>query len=466
LKNGGIEMSLALIITTGGSCEPLVKSIRISNPDYTIFICSADKVSPIREVGSHSMVDGPGKPCEIRGGTSKGGVSMESIVVQTGLGAEYEAYEKVLTSDVDSLDQCYRVATEAILKAKEKKPGCKICADFTGGTKTMSAALAMAAIDQGNIELYIISGPRKDLVKVASGTESQRLVEWMPIKWMRQRRTLEELFKVHDYSSCIELIEELCKQSPRNFDTRKTLEGYLSICRGFQAWEEFRHEEAIEFLNSYGRVLSQELAFLNGIISSYRKYEIQVKAAQGNGEGCAVGVNPNLVLIYDILRNAERRLQKRQYDDAVGRIYRALELLAQTCLLYMHPPIFTSNVAIDKLPNELRTKYQEIYEEQGGVKKGLQLPLFKAYELLNDLNHPLGKVFMEQEERMMGLLEIRNNSIFAHGLKPIEPKKAKDFYEFVCGLITRTECALKLSAKFDKTPQFPVKAPLSLDLHW
>lgn len=460
-------MPLALILTTGGSCEPLVKSIGKSNPDYTIFICSDDKVSPIREVGSHSMVDGPGKPCKLRGGADKGGEDMESIVAQTELGAEYEGYEKVFTPDADSLDQCYRVAIEAILKAKERMLGCKIRADYTGGTKTMSAALAMAAIDQGDVELYVISGPRKDLIKVSSGTEAQRLVEWMPIMWMRQRHILEELFKAHDYVPCIELIEELCGQSPRNLETRKTLEGYLSICRGFQAWEEFRHEEALEYLKPYGRVLSRELVFLRGIVNSYRHYGIQVEAAQGEGEGCAVGLNPNLGLIYDILRNAERRLQRRQYDDAVGRIYRALELLAQTCLLYMHPPIFTSNVAIDKLPDKLRAKYQKIYEEQGkDVKKGLRLPLFQAYELLNDLNHPLGKVFLEREGRMKGLLETRNNSIFAHGLKSVEPKKASDFYKFVCELITCTESALKLPARYDKLAQFPEKPPLSLELHW
>lgn len=460
-------MPLVLILTVGGSWEPLVKAIGDSKPDYTIFICSDNKVGPIKEVGSYIMVDGPGKPCKTREGPVNSGGDRESIVTQTNLGDEYEGYEKMSTPDVDNLAQCYHVCIGAISKAKGRIPGCRIRADYTGGTKTMSAALAMAAIDQGDIELFVVSGQRKDLIKVSSGTELLRKVNWMPIHWMRQRHILEGLFKAHEYAACIELINDLSSQSSDNYDTRKTLEGYLSICRGFQAWEEFRHEEALEFLNPYGRVLSSELTFLRGIVSSYRKYEIQVKAALGEGEACAVGVNPNFGLIYDILRNAERRIQKEQYDDAVGRIYRALELLAQTCLLYRHPPIFTSNVAIDKLPDELRAKYQKIYEEQGkDVKKGLQLPLFKAYELLNDLNHPLGKVFLEREGQMKGLLEIRNNSIFAHGLKSVEPKKTNDFYKFVCELITCTESALKLPARYNNQARFPEKPPLSLELPW
>ncbi|MDD4401595.1 MAG: hypothetical protein PHI24_06885 [Desulfitobacteriaceae bacterium] len=122
---------------------------------------------------------------------------------------------------------------------------------------------------------------------------------------------------------------------------------------------------------------------------------------------------------------------------------------------------------IDKLPNELRAKYQKIFEEQGAKsKKGLQLPLFKAYELLNELDHPLGKAFAERQKRMLDLVEIRNNSIFAHGLKPVEPQKADDFYKFVCELLTDTESALKLPSGYDNMAQFPVEPPLSLDLPW
>lgn len=331
----------------------------------------------------------------------------------------------------------------------------------------MSAALAMAAIDHGDIELYVVSGPRKDLIKVSSGTEMQRQVDWMPIQWMRQRHILEELFKSHDYVACIELIEALCGQSSASTATLKTLEGYLSICRGFQAWEEFRHQEAYEYLKPLGKVLGSELAFLSGIIDSYDKYKLQVAAAQGEGEGCAVGIKPNLGIIYDILCNAERRLNRRQYDDAVGRVYRALELLAQTCLLYMHPPIFTSKVRIDQLPEKLRPKYQQIYEQQGGdVKTGFQLSLLKAYELLYDLDHPLGQVAWKHQSRMKDLLKIRNNSRFAHGLESIEPKNAYEFYRFVSELLNSAEEALKLSARYEKQARFPKKTPLSLDVYW
>ena len=460
-------MPLVLILTTGSSCEPLVKAIQKSKPDYTIFICSGDNASPLKEVGSYITVDGPGKPCKIREGSDKGGEDREAIVVQTNLRAEYDGYEKLLTPNADNLAQCYRVAMEAITKAKERMPGCRIRADYTGGTKTMSAALAMAAIDQGEIELCVVSGPRKDLIKVSSGTEMLRQVDWMPIQWMRQRRILGDLFKTHDYSACIELIEELYSQPSGSEDTRKTLEGYLSICRSFQAWEEFRHQEAYEYLKPLGKVLSQELSFLNGIIDSYDKYKVQVKAAQGEGEGCAVGVKPNLGIIYDILCNAERRINMRQYDDAVGRIYRALELLAQTCLLYMQPPIFTSNVRIDQLPEKLRPKYQQILEQNGGdMKTGLQLPLLKAYELLNDLDHPLGRIAWKHRPRMLDLLKIRNNSRFAHGLESIKPKDAREFYQFVCELLNSAEEALKLSARYEKQARFPQKTPLSLDLYW
>lgn len=454
-------MTTVLILTTGGSPEPLVKSISQIKPDYTIFICSKDQPGPPREMGSYIMVDGPGKPCKIRGGKEKGGEDRESIVVQTGLGAEHEAYEKVITSNPDNLAHCYNASLDAIHKALNLFPGARICADYTGGTKTMSSALSMAAIDHGGFELFVVSGPRKDLIKVASGTEMLRHVDWTPILWTKRRRVLDDLFTVHDYNGCIELIDELAYRMPIGSEQERQLHGYLAICRGFQVWDEFRHSEALEYLEPYGAVMSRELTFLRSIIRSREAYNVQTKAAVGEVDGCAEGVKPNLALVCDILRNAERRLNCGQFDDAVGRIYRALELMAQYVLLYIHPPVFTSDVRLESLPDNLKGKYIEIRKQQANNGKDrLELPLFKAYELLDELNHPLGSLFSERKEEMRNLLQVRNHSIFAHGLDPVPEDKAREFYLFVTSLLEACEKEMKLPGKYESQPQFPKKLPV------
>lgn len=450
-------MAKVLILSTGGSSEPLVKSINQNRPDFVIFVCSADKQGPPREAGSHVMVDGSGKPCKMHGGAEKGGEDRDSIVIQTGLGA----YEKILITNPDHLAECYRASLEAIQLAHTRFSEAQISVDYTGGTKTMSSALAMAAIDYGDVELYVVSGPRHDLIKVASGTEMLRHVDWIPILWMRKQKILEELFRNYDYAACIELIDDLASRISAGSDLDAKLSAYLAICRGFQAWDEFRHEEALNYLKPYGSVLPVELTFLNSIVRGRNGYEKQAEAAQRKTEGFCEGVKANLGLVQDILRNAERRLFRRQYDDAIGRIYRALELLAQTALLYMYPPIYTSDVRINLLPKALREKYQDLYEQQAANgSKRLQLPLFKSYELLHDLGYPLGHLAWERQKEMLDLIRLRNNAISAHGLDPVSKDNAWNFYSFVCSLLEDTEREMKIGAVYMKQPQFPVTLPV------
>lgn len=452
-------MALVLIITVGGSWEPLVKSIQKSNPDYTIFICSQDDKT-FNTVGSEKLVDGSGKPCRVTNEEYR-----VSIVAQTGLSAEQ--YEKIFVRDLDDLAACYQAAMKAIKTAKKKIPGSITRIDYTGGTKTMSSGLAMAAIDHGEVEIYIVSGPRIKLTKVDSGTEMLRQTEWTPIMLMRQHLTLEELFKNKDYIACAELCENLCSQLPGKIKAVRTLEVISVICRGFQAWEEFRHQDALNLLEPYGNMLNNEMIFLRSIVKSNNQFQQQKTAALGEGAGCAPGVKPNLGLVHDIMRNAERRIQRSQYDDAVGRIYRALELLAQISLLYWHLPIYTSHVIIENLPVELQDKYYAIQKMQAhsGIQI-LQLPLYRAYELLRDLDHPLGNLVWEKRDQMRSVIETRNESIFAHGLRPVERQKAIAFYEFVHNVLVDSENAMDLTVRYDKQARFPEKIPLSLDLDW
>ncbi len=147
-----------LILTVGGSCEPLVNAILNEKPEFVYFICSAGKT------GSHITVDGSGEPCKeyIEGKVR----TKQSIVSQTGL--RKEQYEKWEISDPDSLACCYSRIVELAKEIKkrfgEKNP--RIVANYTGGTKTMSVALDLVAMIEEDWELQLNKGPRVDLVKV------------------------------------------------------------------------------------------------------------------------------------------------------------------------------------------------------------------------------------------------------------------------------------------------------------
>ncbi|HIE31816.1 MAG TPA: TIGR02710 family CRISPR-associated protein, partial [Methanosarcinales archaeon] len=133
-------------------------------------------------------------------------------------------------------------------------------------------------------------------------------------------------------------------------------------------------------------------------------------------------------LVEDLLLNSERRASQGRYDDAVGRLYRALELLVQIRLKLQYG-IKTDDVDVKKIPQE----YREEYEPKNDMKdRKNKIGLKESYELLAKLNDddPLAKIYLSRKSELIGLLEVRNLSIFAHGFRPITKEEYNIFNTF------------------------------------
>ncbi|NJM17876.1 MAG: hypothetical protein HC836_05420 [Richelia sp. RM2_1_2] len=160
-------MPKILLITVGGSFQPIATSIRTLQPSRVVFIASdGDK-------GSKSQVIGEGTPCEIRRGAEVI-ERLPNIPTQVGLGENFQSdRDLILIQNPDDLAECYRKIRDYICNLQQDN-GYEIMADYTGGTKTISAALAMAAVDYG-ISLYITIAARDNLVKVERGELTQKV---------------------------------------------------------------------------------------------------------------------------------------------------------------------------------------------------------------------------------------------------------------------------------------------------
>ncbi|RUT02259.1 hypothetical protein DSM106972_063340 [Dulcicalothrix desertica PCC 7102] len=78
----------------------------------------------------------------------------------------------ILIKNPDNLGECYLGVTKCI-RELQQNPDVEILADYTGGTKTMSAALVLAAVDCG-IPLYItVAVARENLIKFERGEYTQ-----------------------------------------------------------------------------------------------------------------------------------------------------------------------------------------------------------------------------------------------------------------------------------------------------
>ena len=418
-------MTTILALTVGGSCAPIVTAVRDYRPDLVCFIASGGPR------GSRVTVDGPGRPCR---GTTE---DAPSIVAQLGLSAQQ--YRVVEVPDPDAFPEIYASCRNALRELMEEFPGAHCIADYTGGSKTMSVGLVLAALECG-WQLSLVRGQRPDLVRVADGTELAGLVNAWEV---RARQLLEEarrLFNDYAYASAGALLEGLVQQSPLPPDLDRTVRVWVAYCRGFDAWDRFDHARAVQILAT----LPGE-----GVPWPF------LKALAGRTH--ATGYEA----VLDLVRNAERRAARGRYDDAVARLYRACELLAQVRLGQREPPLDTNNLDLERLPPDLRPRYEKMRElnEMRGWGPEVKLGLMEDYLLLADLDDPLGRVFRPLENRLREALHRRNHSILAHGGEPLDEAGYQEMRAVVGELVEKGLATLgvRISA-----PQFPLLGPQGL----
>lgn len=155
-------MSKILFITVGGSFQPIITSIRSLQPDRVIFIASDG------EKGSKSQVIGEGTPCEVRQG-AKVLEKLPNIPTQLELEESFQKErDLILVENPDDLSECYTNIYSFICDLQQET-SYEIMADYTGGTKSLSAA-----VDCG-VSLYVTIAQRDNLVKVEQGQVTQEV---------------------------------------------------------------------------------------------------------------------------------------------------------------------------------------------------------------------------------------------------------------------------------------------------
>ncbi len=420
-------MGTLLVLTVGGSCAPVITAIRDYQPDFVCFVVSGG------DKGSRKTVDGPGNPCgdsrkvkcecgkDVPLGDPKGA----NILVQTGLLANQ--YEILELNEPDDLASCYAQLRPTLARLHTEHHEWRLLADYTGGTKTMTVALTLAALENG-YELSLVKGARADLVKVRNGTEMAALVNVGEVRARQQMAEAQRLFNKYAYASAAEILQSTLRAAPLPPELQREIGERVTLCRACDAWDRFNHTHARELLEPYHEQHEPLWSFLK-LLSSVR---------------------PGYAPVLDLWRNAERRAARGRYDDAVARLYRALEMLAQLRLEQREPSLKSNNLDVTLLPEPLRPKYEALREpgEKGKIKLGLR----QDYELLAELADPLGSVYQKQANRLLQALSHRNESILAHGQKPIAQPQWDEMWKIATELIQSGLEALKIRVD---APQFP-----------
>ena len=393
-------MTNILICTVGGSHQPIVSAIEKQRPDFVIFICT-DKDPATRQPGSNMQINGVGN-C-IKAHPSHEKPTLPNIAVQTGLTAEQF---QVINTLSDDLDQIYLDCSLAIDTALSRDPHSQITADYTGGTKSMSAGLVMAALEHQHIELQLVTGSRSDLIKVHDGSQTAAFANIEQIRFERLIAPYRQAWSRFAYSEAYTGMSRI--NAPRHSEIRAQYNKFKELSRAFTEWDNFNHRTAYEIIQVYARNLPE----------TFKVYP--QLAAQLNHPDT---VKRDAARLLDLYRNAQRRAAQGRYDDAIARVYRLLEWTAQW-LLKTRCDLVTSKIEPADIPPGVQLNQNKDGHWQAG--------LFAAWQLISHKIQGPATDFIQAEEHVLrNHINIRNASILAHGFEPVNARAWQAFADWL-----------------------------------
>jgi CRISPR-associated protein (TIGR02710 family) len=407
-------MNNILICTVGGSYQPIISAIDALKPDFVVFICS-DKDPATGRPGSNSQIVGKGSCIKAHPQDEK--PTLPAIPKQAGLA---EAQYEVVCTVADDLDRVFLDCSLAIEKITQNIPDAKIFADYTGGTKSMSAGLVMAALDNPDIELQLVTGSRSDLIKVHDGSQYTALANIEQIRFQRMLSPFKQCWQRYAYSEAEAGLKQIC--TPRDNQLRSSLNRFRDISHAFAEWDNFNHKDALEILRRYAPNLPAAL----------KQYIAPGMRLNDN--------NPkkqDAARLFDLYLNAQRRAHQGRYDDAIARIYRLIEWSAQWLLQHLCN-IYTSNIQGSDIPLTVQISQNREGQRQAGLYAAWQLVKYKT-------SGAAAEFIAKQEKVLLNHIKVRNQSILAHGFSPITQVQwqAVDEFmadEFIPMLLQETAC--------------------------
>lgn len=385
-----------LICTVGGSPEPIAASLKRWRPDRAIFVPSRETRAQVEEKALPLAATDP-----------------QAFVLPVGC---YEFCEIPDAQDFAGAVRKMRELAGEVARWQARGDAFEVVVDFTAGTKCMTAALALIAHPWGCRFSYVGGTERtKDSVGIVVSGKEQVLHS--PNPWESLGfRAIEDAISLFDrgaYGAAAALLQGSLTQVA-DLARKRELLSLKVLAEAYDAWDRFDHQEARTLL---GKALHSEND-LRSLMGAARAEAVLNAVRHHRDHLARLDSTAGLARVADLLSNARRCIFARRYDDAVARLYRALEALAQLRLSQVHG-IDSAHVPLEALPDDLRASMTPVAQE-GHVWLGLQ----NAYALLRARGDALGECFHERglDDPRGSSLSARNRSILAHGFEPVGEK--------------------------------------------
>jgi CRISPR-associated protein (TIGR02710 family) len=377
----------AALVSVGGSPAPVLHVLRQHRPAHVWYFCSAGSRANADDI--QRQLDWHPAPRFI----------------------EVERFEE--------LGPCYRELRRKIpgILAETKVPPTEVLVDYTGGTKTMSAALVLAAAELFQQFSYVGGEQREKggLGIVLDGKE-RALYQGNPWRELaiREVERARDLWAGCQFETAAKVLRHVAPRVP----VPLRFEALATLAEGMAARHRLDFPKATGlFHQAIGRL--RPIFEANPTASPLPLAEHALQLCQA----CAADA-ASPTLLRELLDNTLRTAAQGRYEDAAARLYRAMEMQAQLWLADATGGLFTNgrckpeNTA--QLPDTLKALRFCQPDDRGEIKLSLE----QSFLALAALGHGQAGAIaddlaLDKKSRFRAATEKRNTSILAHGVQPI-----------------------------------------------
>jgi CRISPR-associated protein (TIGR02710 family) len=340
----------------------------------------------------------------------------------------------------------------------------RIVIDPTGGMKIMGISLAAMSFWR-RLPMIYLKGEEKAGTVIPFSEELTYVKNPYDHFGDRDIALIKALFNKGNYVGAREVCESLIDSTgdPAAVTRFDLLSKVISLYRD---WDAFQHSTE---KNDETRQLSKKL---QSIIDDQKRLGIQIISEEIAKQNIKflIEIEKNWksdprqtdpYRIVDVFSNAERRARAGQYDDAVARLYRCLEMCSTWMLVKNWQIKKTDEPDITKIANavdgqdNLQKQYKEKYNRDFPTQRWGVDDQMKILALVEPNNPAVRGYFsISGDSEETNLIKKRNRSILAHGTIPVEESDYEKFRE-KADLIVRHSLEVKCFNDLHSMCKFP-----------
>lgn len=313
-----------------------------------------------------------------------------------------------------------------------------IAVDITGGKKSMVSGAAMAGAVLG-ADIYYVDTDNfnREFGKPEPGSEYLSLLDNpYTVFGDLEVEKAKDLYDRHDYAGAQRIFNQIEGQVG-DPNQAKIYEAYGLLCITYESWDNLDISSGKENLHQLLNILKQftsagGLAPLRNFEGTLIEQEKALECLENifNNKQLALHISDGFHFAFMLYHNALRREAQGKLDIAGLILYRLLEWIeqhrfAKYDINTSEPDYSKSGMEQDRLFERYKQKREEVYGNADMSTLPVPIALVDGFLILDALEDEIVEDLNWQAFR--GQVEIRNQSIYAHGMSKINPKSFKAF---------------------------------------